>query len=981
MSPAFVPFFSFNSNLSPIRSKQEPIGRAASMEGAAQTLVTSAAQLLSGEYQLLRGVGGEVAELRDDMATMNALLHMQSEADEGAVDHFSREWMNQLRELAYDSEDCVDLYRLRIKSRPNDGLRAWLRRLLETLMPRRRLAGEISELRARAAAISERHARYGVNRDALRRSPSLSAPPVLADALRRPADGPGRHQVVGMEEQVESLVNKLLKPPLDGERHLKVFSIVGFGGLGKTTLAMEVCRRLEAEFPYQAMVSVSQAFEPSRDLRTLLKDVLQQIVMRKTKKEGIMEEEAVRSNDEETTIKEYLKDKRFLIVIDDVWTIRAWERIIQALLPAENVHDSRIIVTTRIAAVAKACSTASVRGDYIHDMKPLEDKDSKKLFLSRVFGSMDDSSCPKELQVPMNDILKKCGGLPLAIVSIASVLAGYTSPGSHDKWETIYKSIGYQMKNNPSLEGMRQIIILSYNHLPHELKACVMYLSIFPEDYEINKDRLVCRWIAEGLVLEKRGLTLVDVAESYLDELVSRNMVIPRSGFDGKVESCRVHDMLLEVMVSTSLECNFVSLLGGQYAGMSYNRIRRLSIQGGDDRRDQDAERSKKKKKDGGSIEGIDVEHVRSLSMFKLQKHELLSQLGKFTLLRVLDLEDCEEGVTDKHMVYICRLYLLRFLNLSGTNVSNVPPEIGNLEHLQTFDVNRTFLQRLPETVTKLEKLERQGFSNRGDWEAMWTLPRGLSKMKALREVGLALLGNNVEVAEEVGKLEHLETLTIYINSGEIPHTGPEAQVLKTFAGSLSNACSLRHLNIGDLGYTQILKFLHHLKPLLLLRYLRIAGEVGESLPTWIGSLTHLVEFTMSWAKFHGDQPFDILCKAPNLKSITMEPYCYIGDKLVARKRHNFPSLISLHLNSLDNTTNVYEFEEGSMPKLEAFKFGFSDREKRIVGIDNLTSLKEVHVRGKSNDVLLSALDQLKGENRRRLKSNQPQLQIVVKYE
>ncbi|OEL12817.1 hypothetical protein BAE44_0026164, partial [Dichanthelium oligosanthes] len=107
------------------------------MEGAAQTILSNAGQLLSEEYRLLRRVSGEVIELRDDLDTMNALLRMQSEAEDGAVDHFVRGWMKQLRELAYDSEDSIDLYKLRIKSRADDGVRAWLERLLGTLFLRR----------------------------------------------------------------------------------------------------------------------------------------------------------------------------------------------------------------------------------------------------------------------------------------------------------------------------------------------------------------------------------------------------------------------------------------------------------------------------------------------------------------------------------------------------------------------------------------------------------------------------------------------------------------------------------------------------------------------------------------------------------------------------------------------------------------------------------------------------------------------------
>ncbi|XP_066391663.1 disease resistance protein Pik-2-like [Miscanthus floridulus] len=153
------------------------------MEGAAQTLLSNAGQLLSSAYQQLNGVGGQVVELRDELDAINALLIMQSEAEDGAVDRFLQVCMRQLGEVAYDAEDCIDLYTLRIRSRPTDGVRAWLGRLLRTLPSRRRLACVIRALRARTLAISERQARFGVNRDALRRCPPLLPAPMTVRRL------------------------------------------------------------------------------------------------------------------------------------------------------------------------------------------------------------------------------------------------------------------------------------------------------------------------------------------------------------------------------------------------------------------------------------------------------------------------------------------------------------------------------------------------------------------------------------------------------------------------------------------------------------------------------------------------------------------------------------------------------------------------------------------------------------------------------
>jgi disease resistance protein RPM1 len=290
------------------------------MEGVAQALVGNLGQLVGTELQQLRGVGREVAQLRDELATMNSVLRMQSEADESAVDHFVREWMKQVRELAYDAEDCVDLYVFRIRCLLSDAFLVRFRRVVATLTLRHRLAGDVRDLRARAVIISERHARYGVSREALRRNPLL-APVSTGSAASaralRPAAADRPDQFVGMTDQASALTERV-RAGSKNNGELAVLSIVGFAGLGKTTLAMEVCRRLETEFQRQAQVSVSQAFDGRSDVGGLLKRVLQQIVKPKAGNEkGIKEENSAGDIDKmdvdtlAKTLKDLLKDKRY----------------------------------------------------------------------------------------------------------------------------------------------------------------------------------------------------------------------------------------------------------------------------------------------------------------------------------------------------------------------------------------------------------------------------------------------------------------------------------------------------------------------------------------------------------------------------------------------------------------------------------------------------------------------------------------------
>uniref|UniRef100_A0A0E0MK36 Uncharacterized protein n=1 Tax=Oryza punctata TaxID=4537 RepID=A0A0E0MK36_ORYPU len=600
--------------------------------------------------------------------------------------------------------------------------------------------------------------------------------------------------------------------------------------------------------------------------------------------------------------------------------------------------------------------------------RKLDDTESKELFQSKAFGSKS-GPCPEVLKDAMEIILKKCSGLPLAIVSIGSLLASYKPPEGREMWETIKKSIGSQMENNPTLQGMRQILTLSYNYLPHHLKACMMYLSTFPEDYMVAKDRLLKRWISEGLVVEQRGLSQMDIAERYFNELVSRSMVDLVISKDTlhrgtSEDQCRVHDMMLEIMVSKSLESNFVSLVGGQYEGMSYtdHTIRRLSIHGGVEA-GKDSSSSKNtaahRGTGGNSIKGMMVQHVRSLSIFDPEVHNILSRLREFTLLRVLDLEDCN-GLTNHHMSCICRMYLLRFLSLKGTDIKVMPSRVGDLEHLQMLDVRQTQLKDLPKTVTKLEKLEHLLFFDKGD--SGWILPQGINKMKALRQLKKSAVVFDAKVAEEIGELDQLQELAIFVDSGKEMNE----DVDKKLASSLSKMYSLRWLDIGNLNagkwpFSKIMKFLHDIKsPPQLLRYLRICGHI-DRLPNWVESLHDLVELQLRWTHLYCDELFNVLCKLPNLKRLFLGSYFIQGQHMVARSSQRFRELKELILGYTASNCGVYEFEEGSMPNVEMLVVCFGDQGKKIVGIEHLKRLKEAQFSGASNllEHVLAPVEQL----------------------
>ena len=154
-------------------------------------------------------------------------------------------------------------------------------------------------------------------------------------------------------------------------------------------------------------------------------------------------------------------------------------------------------------------------------MRPLNEQDSRRLFFSRIFGSGEP--CPGELEEVSTDILKKCGGLPLAIASVSSLLAD--QPKS--TFEYVRNSLGFISGGNPTLEQMKQILELSYRNLPHHLKTCLLYLGMYPEDREIDRVDLLRQWIAESFVTANSSLDVEDVALNYFNDLINSNMIQP----------------------------------------------------------------------------------------------------------------------------------------------------------------------------------------------------------------------------------------------------------------------------------------------------------------------------------------------------------------------------------------------------------------------------------------------------------------------
>jgi hypothetical protein len=320
-------------------------------------------------------------------------------------------------------------------------------------------------------------------------------------------------------------------------------------------------------------------------------------------------------------------------------------------------------------------------------MEPLSEDVSRKLFYKRVFSQ--ENMCPTELVQVSKDILKKCGGVPLAIITIASLLASNLQVKTKDLWYDLLNSIGRGLTEDRNVEDMKKILLLSYHDLPSHLKPCLLYLSIFPEDHKIIRGKLIWRWISEGFIHSEREETnLYEIGDSYFNELVNRSMIQPE-GIDDeqRVEACRIHDMVLDLICSLSSEENFITILDGTKRKMhnSQSNVRRISIH-----------------KSTVDVTTTCMTQVRSLTLFTNDIVGLVPLILSFQVLRVLDLEGC----TISDLRCVVNLLHLRYLGLEGTDLSELPVEIGKLQYLQTLNLRQAWgIRQLPSSIVGLKRL------------------------------------------------------------------------------------------------------------------------------------------------------------------------------------------------------------------------------------------------------------------------------------
>ncbi|TVU23464.1 hypothetical protein EJB05_25833, partial [Eragrostis curvula] len=1046
--------------------------------------------LLAQEYDLIRGVRGDIQYINDELSSMQAFLRDLS-ASPDDQDNRMKDWMKQIRDMAYDCEDCIDdfAHRLPEDSKFSGKCSFLVTRMYElwTWWPRREIASNIADLKVRAQQIAERRVRYGVNDPS--KGPGAEVHPATYDIAEHQLASRqiiGTKEPVGMSTAMKELEKWIAKPDeapdeaLDEQEKIvvvreiavrqktAVLSLVGFGGVGKTTIAKALYQNARNEFDCRASVTVSQIYDEeavlisimnqvmpqetdheqqgsrtgsSKNLAAQLRSTLKRVVsplgrqrekvndgnseVKKTKIEMTNRDQRIKE------LKEHLAEKRYLLLVDDIWSAKTWESI-RTCLPENNEKGSRIIVTTRFQAVGATC-LLRFGSDLLYPIDFLDSTESKILFhksFSESKGSKNSEGSKSSEEVSKNseegsksseegsknseegsksseqgsksseqgsksseegsknseegsrnneepeyypdDIWKRCGGLPLVIVTMAGLVACNTNK-TKPYWDMVCKSIPDHVATL-TLEGVTRILNCCYNDLPGDLKTCSLYFSIFPKGWKISRKRLTRRWTAEGFVSEKQGLTEEEVAETYFNQLIRRKIIRPvEHSSNGKVKTFQVHDMVLEYIVSKSSEENFITVVGGHWMlPPPSNKVRRLSMQSSGS-------------KHGNSTKGMNLSQVRSLTVFGSHSQLPLHSFNN-AIIQVLDLEGWT-SLKEKHMNDICKMLMLKYLGLRRTNIDKIPPEIEKLEYLETLDIRDTNVVELPRAVGQLKRISGILGGSKNPQKGL-RMPQEKAKdqrknkdtMKALRVLsGIEITGESTAVAG-LHQLTGLKKLAIYKLS--IPVNSETFNQLRSSIEYLCS-CGLQNLAINDEGSHFVNSLDSMASPPRYLIALELSGKLKQP-PQWISKLNTLNKLTLSVTVLRIDT-FKLIRNLPSLFSLTFSLSAVMQDKdiddILEKNKSEFEGEIfvpsgfkSLKLiRFFAPRVPKLCFFDNAMPALEMIDMQFETLEG-LFGMDTLKNLKEVHLRvsDQADEVTKCIVDDLK--------NNSGELKVIVDH-
>ncbi|XP_073012270.1 disease resistance protein RPM1-like [Typha latifolia] len=870
-------------------------------------VATNAVQVLSSQLgknvSILIQVESQIKQIEGELNVMHPFLYQVQRY--GGYDATLQAWLQQVQNLAFQIEDIIDEYTYLV-SGYQSGIRGFLKNTLhksKNISSWHKVAMELKEIQIRLHNLSSMKDRYNIilSKEI---DTSYSAQGLRDFTLSSYAMD--YNELVGIREEREKIMQYLTT----GEKLTTIISVWGMGGSGKTTLIHNIyeSKVIKEHFDNRMWVSISQKYKIEDILIRMVKHVF-------NNNEGLENIESMCRTDLIELLRRNLQDKKYLIVLDDVWSRDVWIKLFTIF--DENYSGGRVVITTRLKDVAELATES-----HNFELKNLHKSEEWALFCRWVFRNMLDKRCPEELEQWGRKIVSKCHGLPLAIVVAGNLLSFKRKNVA--EWIKFYNEINWELHDsldNQNLSSVMSVLNLSYNQLPSHLKNCFLFCSIFPEDFLISRKRLIRLWVAEDLVASKSTKTLEEVAEEYLNELIDRCLlqVVKRNDF-GRVKSCQMHDLVRELAISISANENFYTAYNkSQVRIVNYNARRVASDEYSD------------------SIHSsINFSHLRSFYLFDTA-HFSLSSLSWFSrsvrYLRILDIQDAPISCLPND---IFNLFNLRYLGLKNTNVKQLSNSLGKLHRLQTLNLFHTAINKLPTTIVELKELrhlfaEKKLDANYRKFHALSGVeaPTRLWHLTDLQT--LQSIEATMDLVRQIGNLTQLRSFRIRnvksIHCYELFKSINKMQFLSNLDVFASD--ENEYINLEALSSLP-----QHLQKLSLHGRLVLASLLFQSLQV------NLKWLVLRWCKLEKDPLRAISCMS-GLTYLWLQR-AYEGKELLFQSGW-FPNLKRLYL--IDMSWLEFILFEKSVQSLEELKLvGLTQLKEIPQGMNSLIFLQELYI-------------------------------------
>jgi hypothetical protein len=789
--------------------------------------------------KLVVGVEKEIEHLKNNFQAIRDVLEdaERKQLKDTAVKH----WLNNLKDVSYDMDDVLDEWSTAVLKwemeeaenalAPKSVVFSFLRSCCfcfrraeqaeNALAPksvvssflcsfccsfrrvarRHDIAHKIIEVGQKLEDIAKRKAMFGFElHKAIEKEPDRQTTSCV-DVSR----------VHGREDEKKNVISKLLCDSSQEGRKVQVISIVGMGGLGKTTLAQLAYNadEIKTYFEKRIWVCVSHPFDENTVAKAIIEDL-------SGAAPNLVELEPLCKR-----ISESIEGKKFLLVLDDVWedNPRKWEPLKESLKC--GAPGSRILVTTRKDTVAKM-----MESDYSLLLGKLTDEECWSVFSQVAFYGRSQDACEMFTEIG-RQIVYRCKGLPLAAKTLGGLMQSKTTT---EDWDNILSNELWEIEEVE--KGIFPPLLLSYYDLPVAIRSCFTYCAMFPKDHVMERGKLIKMWMAQGYLKASPSKEMELVGKGYFEILATRAFFQDFQETDEDSIKFKMHDIVHDfAQFLMKDECFTVEtdVLKRQKTESFYERARHAIMTVSNWARFPQSIYNARK------LRSLLIRSFNDTAI----SNPLLELLRNLTYLRLFDLSASQiEGISSD----VGKLLHLRYLDFSYCKwLKELPETISDLYNLQSLDLTWCVaLKKLPQKMRKLIRLRHLEIFGSG----VAFLPRGIEELTSLRTLTNFIVsgGGGQSGAANLGELGNLSHLrgTLWIE--KLLNVRDVNEAVKAEIKKKKYLIGLYLLFNGDETELRVDEnaLIEALQPPSNLQVLCISEFRGTLLPNWIMSLTNL---------------------------------------------------------------------------------------------------------------------------------------------